>query len=102
LFLDGLLVADLTAAVPAVAGWRGAGLPEHLRRDTKQRSSIQASPVRNGRRDLQSGRQCHRAPGQPGRNLRPYSWARLRPNRPVPTFQQTGLPQDGAIEAWMP
>ena len=30
LFLDGLLAADLTAAVPAVAGWRGAGLPKAL------------------------------------------------------------------------
>ena len=30
LFADGLLAADLAAAVPAVAGWRGAGLPKAL------------------------------------------------------------------------
>jgi integrase/recombinase XerD len=30
LFLDGWLAADLAAAVPAVAGWRGAGLPKAL------------------------------------------------------------------------
>jgi len=30
LFADGLLTADLTAAVPAVAGWRNAGLPRAL------------------------------------------------------------------------
>jgi len=30
LFADGLLAADRTAAVPAVAGWRGAGLPKAL------------------------------------------------------------------------
>lgn len=30
LFLDGLLAADLTAAVPAVAGWRDGGLPKAL------------------------------------------------------------------------
>jgi site-specific recombinase XerD len=30
LFAAGLLAADLTAAVPAVAGWRGAGLPKAL------------------------------------------------------------------------
>jgi site-specific recombinase XerD len=29
-FQDGLLAADLAAAVPAVAGWRGAGLPKAL------------------------------------------------------------------------
>ncbi len=30
LFADGVLTADLTAAVPAVAGWRNAGLPRAL------------------------------------------------------------------------
>jgi integrase/recombinase XerD len=30
LFADGVLAADLVAAVPAVAGWRGAGLPKAL------------------------------------------------------------------------
>jgi integrase/recombinase XerD len=30
LFLEGVLAADLAAAVPAVAGWRGAGLPKAL------------------------------------------------------------------------
>jgi integrase/recombinase XerD len=30
LLLDGLVAADLAAAVPAVAGWRGAGLPKAL------------------------------------------------------------------------
>ena len=30
LFADGVLAADLTAAVPAVAGWRNAGLPKAL------------------------------------------------------------------------
>jgi integrase/recombinase XerD len=30
LFLDGLLAVDLAAAVPAVAGWRNAGLPRAL------------------------------------------------------------------------
>lgn len=30
LLLDGLVRADLAAAVPAVAGWRGAGLPKAL------------------------------------------------------------------------
>jgi integrase/recombinase XerD len=30
LFADGVLTADLTAAVPAVAGWRNAGLPKAL------------------------------------------------------------------------
>lgn len=30
LLLDGLVTADLAAAVPAVAGWRGAGLPKAL------------------------------------------------------------------------
>jgi integrase/recombinase XerD len=30
LFLDGVLAADLAAVVPAVAGWRGAGLPRAL------------------------------------------------------------------------
>jgi len=30
LLLEGLVTADLTGAVPAVAGWRGAGLPKAL------------------------------------------------------------------------
>jgi site-specific recombinase XerC len=30
LFADGVLAADLAGAVPAVAGWRGAGLPKAL------------------------------------------------------------------------
>ena len=30
LFLDGLLATDLSGAVPAVAGWRGGGLPKAL------------------------------------------------------------------------
>jgi integrase/recombinase XerD len=30
LLLDGVITADLTAAVPAVAGWRGGGLPKAL------------------------------------------------------------------------
>ena len=30
LFLDGVIAADLAGAVPAVAGWRGAGLPKAL------------------------------------------------------------------------
>jgi site-specific recombinase XerD len=53
LFADGVLAADLTAAVPAVAGWRNAGLPRAL--PAGQVAALLGSCDREatvGRRDL--------------------------------------------------
>ena len=53
LLLDGVIAADLAAAVPAVAGWRGAGLPKAL--PDEQVAALLASCDRAtaaGRRDF--------------------------------------------------